>query len=70
MSKPGAVTTYEVWRRDDGYVAASAYTGRPCPDHSDGKPYFIHGVQMLEQLLVTTNWTEAKERIAKERGIL
>lgn len=65
-SKP-AVAHFTVWRRNDGYVAAS---NRSCPmtekdlgwTDSNGK------VHSFEILLVTTDWDEARKLIEEERA--
>ncbi len=46
-------TTYYVWRRDDGYVGATAYN----PIQKDA----------FEILLTTTLWSEARDAIVANR---
>jgi hypothetical protein len=45
-------TKYRVWRRNDGYISATAYNV---------------STREFEILLVTEDWTEARDLIASER---
>lgn len=53
-----APTRYFVWRRDDGYISATAYN----PANLG-----VRGKDTFEILLVTENWPEARDMITAER---
>lgn len=59
MSASDGTHTYYVWRRNDGYVSASANRMPNGWKHAGGEVTFT-------QLLVTPHWTEAWDRIEKE----
>lgn len=54
-------TKYYVWRRSDGYVSSTCYNPN-LPGACPGDTFDI--------LMITTEWFEARARIAAERGIV
>lgn len=58
---------YTVWRRNDGYVAASNRS-YPMTAKQLGWTDTSGNIHSFEILLVTTDWLEAKALIEKERA--